>query len=499
MHSSFKIQTQNMKLKATQSNIKSIETEQIILGHFQDQKDNALIKELPAEVQSQLTARVKNEDFTGKSGQVQNLYADNGQIFTVVGLGKSDKLTATALYDTTHKVIKGIASSRVNSVANFLPLIDAKNIDAEMAVKLVTLASAHAEYRYEDTKSFKKDNKHKIKSMEVALSDAQQDAFKQAKAMAAGVKTARHLGNNPPNICNPAYIAKYATKIADKYDNCEITVLNHKQMKKMGMGALLAVGQGSANKPKMVVLKYNGGNKDDAPIALVGKGITFDTGGISLKPGANMDEMKYDMCGAATVIGGFVSAVELGLPINLLTFVPAVENMPDGKAYRPGDVITSYSGKTIEVLNTDAEGRMILCDTLTYSQEFKPSVVLDFATLTGACIVALGHQASAVMTKTPELADDLKQAGLQTHDRVWELPLWDEYQKQLDTSFADMQNIGGFPAGTITAGCFLSRFTEGQKWAHVDIAGTAWNNKKAGATGRPVAMLVQYLINESQK
>ena len=212
-----------------------------------------------------------------------------------------------------------------------------------------------------------------------------------------------------------------------------------------------------------------------------------------------MDEMKYDMCGAATVIGAFVSAVELGLPINLMTFVPAVENMPDGKAYRPGDVITSYSGKTIEVLNTDAEGRMILCDTLTYAQEFKPSVLLDFATLTGACVVALGHQASAVMTKTDGLFDDLKAAGLQAHDRVWELPLWDEYQNQIDTTFADMQNIGGFPAGTITAGCFLSRFTDGQKWAHIDIAGTAWNSKKDGATGRPVAMLVQYLVNESQK
>jgi len=316
--------------------------------------------------------------------------------------------------------------------------------------------------------------------------------------MAKGVKAARHLGNNPPNICNPAYIAEYATQIAEESEHCEIDILNHKQMKKMGMGALLAVGQGSHNKPKMVVLKYNGADQDQAPIALVGKGITFDTGGISLKPGLNMDEMKYDMCGAATVIGAFVSAVELGLPINLLTFVPAVENMPDGKAYRPGDVITSYSGKTIEVLNTDAEGRMILCDTLTYAQEFKPSVILDFATLTGACVVALGHQASAVMTKTDGLYADLQQAGLQTHDRVWELPLWDEYQKQLDTSFADMQNIGGFPAGTITAGCFLSRFTEGQDWAHVDIAGTAWNNKKEGATGRPVAMLVQYLINQSK-
>ncbi len=488
-----------MKIKATTQAVNESQADQVIIGHFEDQQDNPLINQLNTEVIEQFKSRVEHQDFTGKAGQSQDLYANNGQVFTVVGLGKTDKLTATALYENTHKVIQAVAKTRVKSVSNYLSAIEAKNVDAVMAVKLVTLASSHAEYRYEDTKSYKKDNKHKIKSMEVATNESQQDAFTQAKAMAAGVAAARHLGNYPPNVCTPKYIASYATKIAENNKNCEINVLNHKQMKKMGMGALLAVGQGSANKPKMVVLKYNGADKSQAPIALVGKGITFDTGGISLKPGPNMDEMKYDMCGAATVIGGFVAAVELGLPINLLTFVPAVENMPDGKAYRPGDVITSYSGKTIEVLNTDAEGRMILCDTLTYSQEFKPSVVLDFATLTGACVVALGHQASAVMTKTDGLFEDLKAAGLQSHDRVWELPLWDEYQKQIDTTFADMQNIGGFPAGTITAGCFLSRFTDGQKWAHVDIAGTAWNSKKEGATGRPVAMLTQYLINESQK
>ncbi|MCX7552617.1 leucyl aminopeptidase [Marinicella sp. S1101] len=488
-----------MKLKATHKSIDTSQADQVLITHYKDQDKNDMIEQLGSEIQSQFADRIKNQDLTGKAGESVNLYASNGQIVTVIGMGKADKITATALYEATHKATQAAAKSRVETLANFMAPNGCGDVDAEQATKLITLASAHGEYRYEDTKSFKKGNKHKLKAIEVAVNDDQATAFEQAKAMASGVSAARHLGNNPPNICTPAYIADYASKFAAKNDSCEINVLNHKQMKKMGMGALMAVGQGSANKPKMVVLKYNGGNKDDAPIALVGKGITFDTGGISLKPGPNMDEMKYDMCGAATVIGGFVAAVELGLPINLLTFVPAVENMPDGKAYRPGDVITSYSGKTIEVLNTDAEGRMILCDTLTYAQEFKPSVILDFATLTGACVVALGHQASAVMTKTDGLYDDLKQAGLQAHDRVWELPLWDEYQKQIDTTFADMQNIGGFPAGTITAGCFLSRFTDGQKWAHVDIAGTAWNSKKEGATGRPVAMLVQYLINESQK
>ncbi len=488
-----------MKIKSTQQSINNNQADQIIIGHFKGQKTNPWIDELGAEVKDQFSDRLKNKDFIGQTGQVQNLYTSKGQVITLLGLGKADKLTATALYENTHKVIQAAAKSRSQSAAIYLALNELTQIDSDQTTKLVTMAAAHAEYRYEDTKSFKKDNKHQLKELEIAVSDSQKAAFEQAKAMASGISAARHLGNYPPNVCTPKYIAKYATEFAEKNKKCEINVLNHKQMKKMGMGALLAVGQGSANKPKLIVLKYNGGKKDQAPIALVGKGITFDTGGISLKPGANMDEMKYDMCGAATVIGGFIAAVELGLPINLLTFVAAVENMPDGKAYRPGDVITSYSGKTIEVLNTDAEGRMILCDTLTYSQEFNPSVVLDFATLTGACVVALGHQASAVMTKTEGLYEDLKTAGLQSHDRVWELPLWDEYQKQIDTTFADMQNIGGFPAGTITAGCFLSRFTDGQKWAHVDIAGTAWNSKKEGATGRPVAMLTQYLINESEK
>ncbi len=488
-----------MKIKATHQAVHETQADHIIVGHYNDQKNNPQIDLLGDDIKAQFANRLANEDFTGQSGQILTLYKDDGQVVNVLGLGKADKLTATALYENTHKAFGSLAKSRAKSVGNYLATCEFTHIDADQAIKLVTLAAAHAEYRYEDTKSFKKDNKHGLKLMEVAVSKEQKPALKQAKAMASGVHAARHLGNNPPNICNPKYIAEYATRIAEKHKDCEINVLNHKQMKKMGMGALLAVGQGSHNKPKMVVLKYNGADKDQAPIALVGKGITFDTGGISLKPGLNMDEMKYDMCGAATVIGGFVAAVELGLPINLMTFVAAVENMPDGKAYRPGDVITSYSGKTIEVLNTDAEGRMILCDTLTYAQEFNPSVVLDFATLTGACVVALGHQASAVMTKTEGLYDDLKTAGLQSHDRVWELPLWDEYQKQIDTTFADMQNIGGFPAGTITAGCFLSRFTDGQKWAHVDIAGTAWNNKKEGATGRPVAMLTQYLISESEK
>lgn len=486
-----------MKIKATIQNIADNTADLLIIGHFQDQQDNASVTALGNDLATQFKQRLTNKDFSGKNGESLTLYNSQGQQIMVLGLGQNDKLTQTAFYDINHKATAAAAKTRCNKVSNYLLKDSFDNIDAIQAAKLLVLASSHGEYRYEDTKNYKTDNKHSLKSLSVFADEALHDTVKQASAMAEGVTAARHLGNNPPNIANPKYIAKFAEDIAEKYDNVDLDVLNHKQMKKMGMGALLAVGQGSHNKPKMVVLKYSGAKSDQAPIALVGKGITFDTGGISLKPGLNMDEMKYDMCGAASVIGAFVAVAEMQLPINLLTIVPAVENMPDGKAYRPGDVVTSYSGKTIEVLNTDAEGRMILCDALTYAQEFKPSVILDLATLTGACVVALGHQASAVMTKTDGLAQEVIEAGLQVHDRAWELPLWDEYQKQIDTSFADMQNIGGFPAGTITAGCFLSRFTEGQKWAHIDIAGTAWNNKKEGATGRPVAMLTQFLINQA--
>src|SRR5690554_1919327 len=416
-----------MSLFATKQTPQENKTEQVIIGLFQNQKQNPLTEQLDAETQKQLATRLKHKDFSGQAGQVLTLYTDSGQQVVIVGLGENNTVSATKLYETTHKIVANAAGSRCLKIAVYLNALDYKNIDPEQATKLVTLAASHAAYRYEDTKSFKEDNKHKLERIEIFTDSDRAEAFRLAQGIAKGINTTRHLGNYPPNLCTPKYIAKYATDIAHAHDKCDIDVLNKKQMKEMGMGALLAVAQGSSNKPRMVVLKYNGADKDNSPIALVGKGITFDTGGISLKPGPNMDEMKYDMCGAASVIGAFVAAVELALPINLKVFVPAVENMPDGKAYRPGDVITSYSGQTIEVLNTDAEGRMILCDTLTYAQEFKPEVIVDLATLTGACVVALGHNAAAVMTKTDGLYEEFKIAGEQTHDRVWELPLWDEY------------------------------------------------------------------------
>jgi leucyl aminopeptidase len=271
-------------------------------------------------------------------------------------------------------------------------------------------------------------------------------------------------------------------------------------MQKLGMGALLSVARGSRQPPKLIVLEYNGDKKDEPPVVLVGKGLTFDAGGISIKPAANMDEMKYDMCGGAAVLGAVKAAAELKLPLNIVGIVPSSENLPDGDANKPGDIVTSLSGQTIEILNTDAEGRLILCDSLTYAERYKPAVVIDIATLTGACVIALGNHASGLLANNDQLGREILNAGKYTYDRAWQLPLWDEYQKQLDSNFADMANIGGREAGTITAACFLARYAKNFKWAHLDIAGTAWKTgKEKGATGRPVPLLVQFLINRARK
>lgn len=322
-------------------------------------------------------------------------------------------------------------------------------------------------------------------------------ALAQGLAIAEGVKMAKDLGNLPGNVCTPTYLGKQAKQLAKDY-GFKVDVLNRTQIEKLGMGAFLGVAQGSDEPMRLIVLQHKNGPKNQKPVALVGKGITFDTGGISLKPGSEMDEMKYDMCGAASVLGTFKTIGELNLPINAVAIIPTCDNMPSGKALKPGDIVTSMSGQTIEVLNTDAEGRLVLCDALTYAEKFKPSTVVDVATLTGACVIALGQHASAVYSHQDALAEELLEAGKLANDRAWRMPLWDDYQPQLDSNFADMANIGGRPAGSITAACFLSRFAKQYDWAHLDIAGTAWKSGKAkGGTGRPVPLLSTFLINRS--
>ena len=323
------------------------------------------------------------------------------------------------------------------------------------------------------------------------------NAVKLGVALDAGLKFSRDLGNEPPNVCTPNYLLKEARKLA-KQNNVKVSNLDERKMAQLGMGAFLAVSQGSDTPGQMIIIEYSGGKKSAAPIALVGKGITFDTGGISLKPPGAMDEMKFDMCGAASVLGVTKAVIDAQLPINLLTIVAAAENMPSGRATRPADIVTTASGQTVEILNTDAEGRLVLCDALTHAQTFKPSTIIDVATLTGACIVALGSHASALYANDDGLAAALLEAGENSGDRAWRMPLWDEYQPALRSNFADMANVGGREAGSVTAACFLQRFVDGVNWAHMDVAGSAFvGGANKGSTGRPVPLLFSYLCRES--
>ena len=357
-------------------------------------------------------------------------------------------------------------------------------------------------YRFSGFKS-EKLTPRKLTKITVAASSAGKalkDAFNLGLATGHGMNFTKDLGNTPPNVCHPTWLAEQAEQLAKEHDSIKTEVLDEKQMKKLGMNSLLSVSAGSAQPAKLIVMEYRGGKANEKPYVFVGKGITFDTGGISLKPGEAMDEMKYDMGGAAAVFGAMKTIAETKPKINFVAVIAAAENMPGGKATRPGDIVTSMSGQTIEILNTDAEGRLVLCDALTYVKKFDPEVVVDMATLTGACIIALGSHATGLLSNNDGLANELLAAGERSGDRAWRLPLWDEYQSQLDSNFADMQNIGGRPAGTITAACFLSRYAKDYRWAHLDIAGTAWLSGKAkGSTGRPVPMLVDYLMSHAGK
>ena len=361
-------------------------------------------------------------------------------------------------------------------------------------------ALSAALYRYDEHKS-KPSPDRGIARVAVLAEPGTRNAVRQAvregNALDAGMTLARDLANAPANVCTPTYLADAVSELARLAD-VTVEVLEEAQMAELGMGAFLSVTRGSDTPAKLVVARYGGGPEGAAPVALVGKGVTFDTGGISLKPGAAMDEMKFDMCGAASVAGALCAAAAAGLPINVVAILAAAENMPSGKASRPGDIVSTMSGQTVEILNTDAEGRLLLCDALTFARRFDPCAVVDVATLTGACVIALGAHASALYANDEELGRQLAIAGRVTSDRAWPMPLWDDYQEQLKSNFADMANIGGRPAGSITAACFLARFADGLRWAHLDIAGTAYRSgARKGATGRPVPLLFQYLLDRA--
>jgi len=450
---------------------------------------------------SDLIARGDMNGTVGSTLMLHNVASIAAERVLLVGLGKAAEFTAKQFLDVLQAAFGTLQKTASKDAALYLTDLAVKDRDEAWRIKQTVLIAAESGYRCDQLKSKPADAPalHKIMLGCAEKPDGTaQTALNQAVAVAHGIKLAKDLGNLPGNICTPAYLADQAKAIAKKH-KLKATVLEEKDMQKLGMHSLLSVTRGSHQPAKLITLEYHGGNKKQKPIVLVGKGITFDSGGISLKPGAEMDEMKYDMCGAASVLGTMQAIAEMGLKLNVVAVIPSCENMPDGAASKPGDIITSMSGQTIEILNTDAEGRLILCDALTYSARFEPDTVVDIATLTGACVIALGHVATGLYSNEDKLAKELLEAGDYAHDRAWHMPLWDDYQQQLDSNFADMQNIGGRAGGSITAACFLSRFTKDYRWAHLDIAGTAWKSgKDKGATGRPVPLLTQYLIQRAQ-
>ena len=419
----------------------------------------------------------------------------------LVGCGKEKDITDSTFRKINHTMVKTLNPSGATEIASYLTEVPVKRKDLEWKIRQSIAAIDEALYNFNQLKSDKHEPRRPLRKFVFSVSGRGQlmqgeNAVRQGMAISDGIHMAKDLGNLPANICTPEYLAKLAKKLDKQHKDLKVGILEEADMEKLGMGALLSVSRGSRQPGKLITLEYRAGGKDEKPVVLVGKGVTFDSGGISLKPGAAMDEMKFDMCGAASVFGAINACAELQLPVNVVGIVPAVENLPDGQASKPGDIVTSMSGQTIEILNTDAEGRLILCDALTYAEKSDPDVVIDIATLTGACIVALGAHPAGLLSNHKPLANDLLAAGERSGDRCWQLPLWDDYQEQLDSNFADMANIGGKGAGTITAACFLSRFTKKYHWAHLDIAGVAWKSgKEKGATGRPVALLSQYILD----
>ncbi len=482
----------------------SLKTATLVIAIGEGQKLGAAARAVDAASAGALSTLLARGDITGKPGQtllLQTLPGVKAERVLLVGCGKERELDDRSfrkLVTATFNALKGLGG---NDAAITLSELMVRGRDFHSRTRLMVEILACAEYSFDQFKS-KKAPAPALAALTLLCDETDKAECERAvalgQAIANGMAITRDLCNLPPNICHPTYIAEQAVKLGKRFKKTlKVEVLDEQQITELGMGSFMAVAQGSAQPPRLVVISYQGADKEARPHVLVGKGITFDTGGISLKPGLGMDEMKYDMGGAASVFGTLQAVAEMGLPLNVIGVLVCAENMPSGHASRPGDIVTTMSGQTVEILNTDAEGRLVLCDALTYVERFEPKAVIDVATLTGACITALGSHTSGLLGNSDKLMRQLLKAGEAAADRCWQLPLFDEYQEQLDSPFADMANIGGPKAGTITAACFLSRFTEKYSWAHLDIAGTAWisGGKDKGATGRPVPLLCQYLLD----
>ena len=474
----------------------------VVVGVFESRKLS-----LPAEVidnaaRGYLSDLLRRGDMEGKAGSTLLLHNVPGTLadrILLVGLGKEKEFREKEFRAAIATTVKTLNETGGFDGTIYLTELTIRKRDVAWRVRQAAMVALESLYRFDRLKSKKDDVRRPLRKLTFCVERRNElapaeEALAQGQAIAAGATLMRDLANLPSNICTPSYLAEQAAQLAAEH-GLGIEVLQREDMEKLGMNTLLSVAKGSHEPPKFIVLKHMGGKEGAKSIVLVGKGITFDTGGISIKPAPEMDEMKFDMSGAASVLGTMKAAASMKLPLNIIAAIPAAENMPGGGATKPGDVVTSMSGQTVEILNTDAEGRLILCDALTYVERFDPACVVDVATLTGACVIALGGVATGLLANNDSLAHQLLDAGQEAHDRAWQLPLWDDYQEQLQSNFADMANIGGRPAGTITGACFLSRFAKKYDWAHLDIAGTAYRSgKEKGSTGRPVPLLTHFLM-----
>lgn len=479
----------------------------IIVGVFEPRRLSPIAEQLDKISDGYISALLRRGELEGKVGQslllhhVPNVLSER---VLLIGCGKERELDERQYKQIIQKTINTLNETGSMEAVCFLTELHVKGRNNYWKVRQAVETAKDCLYTFDQLKSNKTELRRPLRKMVFNVPTRRElpsgeRAIAHGLAIASGIKACKDLANMPPNICNAAYLASQARQLADSSSNVSTRVIGEEQMKELNMNAYLAVGQGSQNESLMSIIEYKGSKDPEArPIVLVGKGLTFDSGGISIKPADGMDEMKYDMCGAATVYGVMRVVAELQLPINVIGVLAGCENMPGGKAYRPGDILTTMSGQTVEVLNTDAEGRLVLCDTLTYVERFEPELVVDIATLTGACMVALGHHYSGLMSNHNPLAHELMNASEQAGDRAWRLPLGDEFYEQIESNFADLANTGGRLGGAITAGCFLARFATKYNWAHLDIAGTAWRSGKAkGATGRPVSLLSQFLLNRA--
>ncbi len=487
--------------------LNTIKTDLLVLPVDSKRTFNQKMKVFNNQTNGLLKKTIVRDSFKGALGETMffsHLPGVPAERVLLVGVGDQKKLNPKAFLKLVSTVVKHASGQNIENLA--LDLVDLGGMErGDLAEKIGAIVSGFFEsnYNFNEQKNHEIKTTHEFKKVTL-LNDSKanfpeiKNLIKRFSGINQGITLAKNLANRSANVCTPKHLASEARKIGRKSNKLTIKVMEEKEMHQLGMGSFLAVARGSTEPAKFIIANYKGANKSKKPIVLIGKGVTFDSGGISLKPGSGMDEMKYDMGGAASVLGCVEALAALEPKINVVALIPATENMPDGKAIKPGDIVKSMSGKTIEILNTDAEGRLILCDALTYCARFNPDCVIDVATLTGACVVALGKHATGLLSNNDDFADEILKAGEKAHDRAWQLPLWDDYRAQLNSPFADIANVGGRFAGTITAAIFLSAFAENYKWAHLDIAGTAWNSGASkGATGRPVPLLMEFLLRRA--